>query len=783
MTDNAEKDEKSPIGIPKELPILPVRGVVIFPGMAMPLEVGRYSSVKMVEEAAAKKQLIGVLAQKDAAVENPGTKELYPIGTVCRIVRFLKQPSGRQMLIVHGLSRFLVKDWRQTDPYFVASIEPLKSGDEKTREIEAQTVNVKKLATRIVQLSPGIPEEVGSALQQIQDPGVLIDLVAGTLNIDAPRKQEILETLDLGGRFEKVTRILTNQLDLLELSDKIQSQVKESIDKTQREIFLREQLRAIRGELGEMDDRRTEREEFEKKIATAEMPPEAEEEARRQLKRLDSIPQAAPEYSVVRTYLEWLTDLPWSRSTEDCLDIIRAGKLLDQDHYDLDQVKKRILEYLAVRKLRADARGPILCFVGPPGTGKTSLGRSIARALGRKFVRLSLGGIRDEAAIRGHRRTYIGALPGRIIQGIRTAGSSNPVFMLDEVDKIGTDFRGDPSSALLEVLDPEQNFSFSDHYLEVPFDLSRVMFITTANILDTIPPPLRDRMEVLELPGYTEEEKVSIARRFLLPRQLKEHGLTSKNLSLNAAALRKIISAYTREAGLRNLERNIAAVCRQVARTIAEGGDGKKETVTSENLAKFLGPGRFYPEVAERTSPPGVATGLAWTPAGGEIIFVEATRMPGKGNLLLTGQLGEVMKESAQAALSYLRSQSKRFGLSDDYFSQCDLHIHVPAGAIRKDGPSAGVAIFCALASLVTGQPVRSDLAMTGEITLRGQVLPVGGIKEKVLAARRAGIKIVILPDKNRNDLTEVPKSAKKGLGFRFIKRMDEAVKLALKKI
>ncbi len=765
--------------IPAVLPILPVRNVVIFPGMALPLGIGRDSSLKLVEEALLGKGMIGAMTQKDPAAEAPGPEGLPGVGTVCRIVRFLKPPSGAQMIIAQGLVRFRPRSFVGRDPYLSAEIEQLPDAAEKTREIEARAVGVRKLALRVVELSPSIPDELGAAIQSISDPGLLIDLIAGTLNLETAKKQEILETLDLNERFALVTRLLTDQLDLLELSDRIQAQVKSSIDKSQREFYLREQMRAIQKELGEADESKREAEEIREKIARAKLPPEAEKEALRQLGRMSQMTAASPEYSVVRTWLEWILDLPWSVQTEDHLDLAAARAILDEDHYDLPKVKERIVEYLAVRKLKPDARGPILCFVGPPGTGKTSLGQSIARALGRRFVRISLGGIRDEAEIRGHRRTYVGALPGRIVQGMRKAASRNPVFMLDEVDKIGLDFRGDPSSALLEVLDPEQNHSFSDHYLEVPFDLSRAMFIATANVLEPIPAPLRDRMEVLELPGYTEEEKVAIARTHLIPRQLQAHGLSPRDLSLTPPALHRIISSYTREAGLRNLEREIAAVCRSVARAVAEGKPGQAK-IGPADLGRLLGPIRFFPDLAERTAPPGVATGLAWTPAGGEIIFIEATRMPGKGNLVLTGSLGAVMKESAQAALSYIRSQGERLELPPDFFSASDIHIHVPAGAIPKDGPSAGMAIFAALASLFSNRPVRSDVAMTGEITLRGLALPVGGIKEKALAARRAGIAEVVLPEKNRKDLAEIPPASRRRLRFRFVRRMEDALPIVL---
>jgi ATP-dependent Lon protease len=617
-------------------------------------------------------------------------------------------------------------------------------------------------------------------VNNIKSPAILADLIASNLNISTSEKQGILETFDVRERLTKVHLYLNKEVQVLELGNKIQTQVKEDMDRTQREYYLREQLKAIKKELGELDEHSSEIKDLRERIKKAKMPTEALAAAEKELDRLAKIPPASAEYTVARTYLDWLVELPWSETTGDNLDIDNAQKTLDEDHYDLEKVKKRILEYLAVRKLKADMKGPILCFVGPPGVGKTSLGKSIARTMGRKFIRISLGGVRDEAEIRGHRRTYVGALPGRIIQGIKKAGSNNPIFMLDEVDKIGMDFRGDPSSALLEVLDPEQNFSFSDHYIDVPFDLSKVMFITTANVLDTIPPALRDRMETLELPGYSEDQKKMIAKEFLIPKQINEHGLSLEYIEFQDEAVQVIINSYTREAGVRNLEREIAAICRGVAKDVARGIK-EKVMIAPENLHKFLGPVKFFPEVAERTSEPGVATGLAWTPTGGDIIFVEATKMRGEKGLTLTGQLGDVMKESAQAALAYVRSKSKELGIEEDFFAKNDIHIHVPAGAIPKDGPSAGVTMFVALTSLLTNHPVRSDIAMTGEITLRGLVLPVGGIKEKVLAGMRAGIKTIILPKKNEKDLEEIPEHIRNAMNFNFIQRMDEAIELALK--
>jgi ATP-dependent Lon protease len=772
--------ETEEIEIPSEMPVLPLRSMVFFPGLAIPIVIGREKSLKLIESIMLGNKLLGAVAQKDSTIEEPSTDDLYEVGTVCRVVKLSKRSDGATTAVAQGLQRFKVKDWMHTDPFFKASIDLIEDEVEKSKELEALTLNLKKLAARVIELAPNIPSEVGLVIQGIDDPGMLLDFVAGGMTADVSEKQDILETTDVKERFEKVTRSLTHQLDVLELGDKIQKDVRDSIDKSQREFFLRQQLKAIQDELGEGDERKAEQDEIEDKIEKAKMPPEVEKQARHELNRMQSMPTAAPEHSVIRTYLDWLTDMPWSKGTKDELDIPQVRKILDEDHHDLEKVKDRILEYLAVRKLREDPRGPILCFVGPPGVGKTSLGKSIARAMGREFVRISLGGVRDEAEIRGHRRTYVGALPGRIIQGIKKAGTRNPVFMMDEVDKIGMDFRGDPSSALLEVLDPEQNNSFSDHYLDVPFDLSRVMFITTANILDTIPPALRDRMEVMELPGYTDEEKLMIAKKYLVKRQLEENGLSDENLSISDDALKEIISSYTREAGVRNLEREISTVCRKVATAIAEGKKEKAE-ITADNLHDYLGPERFYSEVAERTEHTGVATGLVWTPVGGDIVFVEATRMPGTGKLVLTGQLGDVMKESAQAALSFVLSKADEYDVPEDFSSKYDIHIHVPAGAIRKDGPSAGVTMLAALVSLLMAKPVRSDVAMTGEITLRGSVLPVGGIKEKVLAAERAGIKTIILPERNKKDLVDVPEEIREKLEFQFVKEMKEVIDSALK--
>lgn len=779
--DKEGKGKEEKIEVPSELPVLPLRGTVLYPDLILPIMVGRKRSVKLIDDAMDSNRIIAVVTQKRSEIEDPKESDLYSVGVAALILRMIRELDGSQRVIVQGISRIKVKEYVQRDPYYKARIEVLEEGVAQGVEIEALMMNLKHLFQRAVELAPYLTADLGTMVNNVKSPSILADLIASNLNISTNEKQGILETTDVRERLTKVHLLLNKEVQILELGNKIQSQVKEDMDRTQREYYLREQLKAIKKELGELDEHSTEIKELKEKIKKAKMPPEVVAAAEKELERLAKIPPASAEYTVARTYLDWLVELPWSETTEDNLDIQNAQKILDEDHYDLEKVKKRILEYLAVRKLKADMKGPILCFVGPPGVGKTSLGRSIARAMGRKFVRISLGGVRDEAEIRGHRRTYVGALPGRIIQGIKKAGSNNPVFMLDEVDKIGMDFRGDPSSALLEVLDPEQNFSFSDHYIDLPFDLSKVMFITTANILDTIPPALRDRMETLELPGYSEDQKMMIARQFLIPKQIKEHGLTDEHIEFTDEAIQLIISSYTREAGVRNLEREIAAICRGVAKDVASGNNKEKVRITPENVHKFLGPVKFFPEVAERTSEPGVATGLAWTPTGGDIIFVEATKMRGEKGLTLTGQLGDVMKESAQAALAYVRSKSKELGIEEDFFEKNDIHIHVPAGAIPKDGPSAGITMFVALVSLLTNKPVRSDVAMTGEITLRGLVLPVGGIKEKVLAAMRAGIKTIILPKKNEKDLEEIPEHIRSQMNFKFIQRMDEAIEIALR--
>jgi ATP-dependent Lon protease len=700
------------------------------------------------------------------------------VGTAAVILKMRKADDDSVRLLIQGLYRFRVESWVAQEPYLMAQITPIPEEYEPSLEVEALVSNVKGLFLKMLELSPYLPSELGALVREFSDPRVLADVTAGSLNISKSEKQELLETIDVTERLRKVLAAINRELEILELGKKIQSQVKTEMDKAQKDYYLREHIKVLQKELGEGDDRTREVDELQFRLEEAELPPHAMKEAERELNRLKRTPPTSPDHQVIRNFLEWLIELPWTKSTEDNLDLHQAREILDEDHYDLEKVKKRILEYLAVRKLKPDMKGPILCFVGPPGTGKTSLGRSIARALGRKFVRLSLGGVRDEAEIRGHRRTYVGALPGRIIQSIRKAGSNNPVFILDEVDKIGADFRGDPSSALLEVLDPEQNNTFSDHYLEVDFDLSKVMFITTANLLDPIPPPLRDRMEVLELTGYTEEEKLEIAFSHLLPRQLEAHGLTAEQMELAPEAVHRVIASYTREAGLRNLEREIASLCRGVAREVAEGGR-QHVKINADDVAQYLGPPRFFRDAALDHPEPGVATGLAWTPTGGDILFIEVLRMPGKGNLKLTGQLGDVMKESANAALSYIRARAPFLGIEEDFFEKADLHIHVPAGAIPKDGPSAGVAMLTALVSLLSGRAVKKGLAMTGEITLRGHVLPVGGIKNKVLAAHRAGIQEIILPAQNKVDLEEIPESVRGELTFHPVERLDQALEFA----
>ena len=780
MTEEQAPKDLSADNIPEVLPILPLFDTALFPKMVLPLVVMQRESIQLIDEAMSGDRIIGLLVSKEKDDQVPHPIEgLASVGTSALILKMAKADDQRAQMLVQGLSRFNVSEFIEGKEYLRARVNHLTEKEPHDKETEALMSNLAAIFGKIVELSPGLPQEMADMAKSMQEPGILADMTASTMNTTAEEKQKVLEIFDVKKRLKEVSRLANHQLEILELGNKIQSQVKGDMEKSQREYYLRQQLKAIKEELGEKDDANVEIDEYRAKIEQANLPEEPRQEAERELDRLSRMHPSSAEYTVASTYLDWITALPWHESTAETLDINAARKILDDDHFGLEKPKKRIIEYLAVRKLKPESKGPILCFAGPPGTGKTSLGRSIARSLGRNFHRISLGGVRDEAEIRGHRRTYVGALPGRIIQGLRRAGSNNPVFMLDEIDKVGSDFRGDPSSALLEVLDPEQNFSFSDHYLDVPFDLSKVMFITTANILDTIPPALLDRMEVLQLLGYTEDEKIKIANRYLIPRQRREHGLKADQISFTRGAVKLIISGYTREAGLRNLEREIASVCRGVASKIATGAV-KSVAVKVSNVHPYLGPVRFTSETKSRVRTPGVATGLAWTQMGGELLFVEATAMKGQKGLTLTGQLGEVMKESATAALSFIRSNAGRLGIAEDFFNSQDLHIHVPAGAIPKDGPSAGVTMLTALTSLLTGKVIRKDLAMTGEITLRGQVLPVGGIKEKVLAAHRAGIKTVILPTWNRKDLEDIPKKVQKDIEFHFTDRMMDVLKIAL---
>ena len=778
---NSTEDKDKEVQIPDALPVLPVRDIVVFPYMIIPLFVGRDISIKAIDHSLNTNRMVLLLTQKDIDVETPKPEDLYSVGTVCMIMRMLKLPDGRVKILVQGLSKAKVAMITQQEPFYMAVIEKIVEGKpaEKTIEDEALMRNVKEQLDKAVSLGKSITPDVMVVIENIDDAGRLADLIASHLGLKAEQAQEILEMSDPVERMKRIGTVLSREIELLTIQQKIQSEARGEIDKTQREYFLREQLKAIQRELGEMDERAEEVREFRKKIDDARMPDKVMKEAEKQLRRIEKMHPDSAEAATIRTYLEWLTELPWSKGTQDLLDIRAAEKVLNDDHYDLEKVKERILEYLSVRKLKEKMKGPILCFIGPPGVGKTSLGRSIARALGREFIRMSLGGVRDEAEIRGHRRTYVGALPGRIIQGIKQAGTNNPVMMLDEIDKIGMDFRGDPSSALLEVLDPEQNNTFMDHYLSVPFDLSRVMFITTGNLGDTIPGPLRDRMEILYLSGYTEEEKLQIAKKYLIPKQLDEHGISTKILRISESSIRQMISHYTREAGVRNLEREIANLCRKVAKRVAED-KAKLFTATAHNIHKYLGVPKYLPEEEMKKDEVGVSTGLAWTEAGGDVIYVEATIMKGKGSLTLTGQLGDVMKESAQAALSYVRSRSNELGISDEIFSKVDLHIHVPAGAIPKDGPSAGITMATAIASALTGKAVKKDIAMTGEVTLRGRVLPIGGLKEKTLAAKRMGIRKVILPKRNKKDLDDLPKYVKEGMDFVIAETMDDVLKAAL---
>jgi ATP-dependent Lon protease len=776
----SDRPENQALGICR-LPLLPLRADVVFPQTVVPLVINRPSGIRLIDDAMIGERMVALVSQLHPEIDTPGKDDLYPTACVGLVLKMLKFPDGSTRIVCQGQYRARLVSVVQTEPYLVGEVEPYEEVVEEGVELDALVHHVNRFFQRMVDQSQQIPEELQVAAINTREPGRLADLLASSLPFTIEEKQSLLGEINVRARLERLGQYLSRQLAVLELSTKIQEQVGSELSKAQRDHFLRQQLKAIQEELGESENENPEISELWDRIKKANPPVEVQKEAERELERLAGMHPSSAEYSIVRTYLDWLAILPWSKASRDRLDLRRARKVLDADHYNLEKIKERILEYLAVRKLKKDMKGPILCFAGPPGTGKTSLGKSIAKALGREFVRVSLGGVHDEAEIRGHRRTYVAALPGRIIQGIRKSGTNNPVFMLDEVDKLGSDFRGDPSSALLEVLDPEQNATFADHYLEIPYDLSNVVFIATANVGDTIPPPLRDRMEIIEIAGYTAAEKRSIARRHLVPKQLHEHGLTPGQLQITDAALETVIEKYTREAGVRSLERQIAALVRAVVVKAAEGTvSGPVVIDTEEDVRSSLGPAKFTNEVAERTEDPGVATGLAWTPVGGAILFVEATKMPGKGKLMLTGQLGDVMKESAQAALSYVRANANRFGIAQRFIDESDLHIHVPAGAMPKDGPSAGVTLLTALVSLLTGIRVRHDVAMTGEITLRGRVLPIGGLKEKVLAAHRAGIKRVIVPERNRADLDEVPEEVKRDIEFVFVGRMQQVVDAAL---
>ena len=776
---------EGPFSIPPELPILPLRDTVLFPNSFMPLAVAREASVRLIDDAIVGGKLVGIFTQRDASVEEPGQEDLHQIGTATHVHKMFKLPDGSLRLIVQGLARVRLDRVISAAPYLRAEVSPAveMTGDEDHLEIDALERNIKSNFQQVISLSPLLSDDLQTLTANISDPGKLADFIASSLTtITTLAKQEVLQALNVRGRMDHLNRVLIKELEVLELGSKIQSQVQSEVGKGQREYLLREQLKAIQRELGESDEQAKEIEELREKIEAVGMPETVQKEALRELDRLSRMPVAAAEYTVSRTYVDWLVALPWAKRTEEVIDLMRTKAVLDADHSDLEKAKDRILEYLAVRKLNPTIKGPILCFVGPPGVGKTSLAKSIATALDRKYVRVSLGGMRDEAEIRGHRRTYIGALPGQVIQGLRRAESKNPVFILDEIDKLGSDFRGDPASALLEVLDPEQNNTFRDHYLDVPFDLSEVLFITTANVLDPVAPALRDRMEVLELPGYTEEEKLSIAQEHLVAKQVTNHGLVPEQIRFAEAALRSVIRGYTREAGVRNLEREIGAVCRKVARRRAEGLEASVE-VTPDVIVEMLGaPSFLMEEVAERTQKPGVAVGLAWTPAGGDVLFVEARRMQGTGSLTLTGHLGDVMKESARTALSWFRASVGRFGVDPGFYRNAEIHLHVPSGAIPKDGPSAGVTMVVALVSELTGRPVRGDVAMTGEITLSGHILPVGGIKEKVLAARRHGIPVVIVPRQNEKNIKEdLSEDLRRGMTVHFVSTIDEVVDLALK--
>ena len=786
MPERFDKDiESKPVSENNDYPVMPLRNTVLFPQQVIPIYIGREKSLKLIEDLGSGDKHIVVVAQEDGSIEDPKPEDLYAYGTLGVVLKVFDMPDNSKSAIVQGIERVKLLSFGEPNPYYKVVVEKVSDQPIKDDlEVEALSKNLRNTFTELIQVAPNLTEEHSGMLSNIQKPSRLADRAVSLLTVPNQEKQDVLEELDVKSRVEKTITLLTREIQRIKLGEEIQTEVHDEISKTQREYYLREQMKAIKRELGE-DEETVDIKELEDRVKAAKLPEEAEKVAMKELERLSRIPTQSPEYSVSRTYIEWLADLPWSNSSEDQIDVKKAEKILDEDHYGLEKVKERILEYLAVRNLKQErnpdkvVRGPILCFSGPPGVGKTSLGKSIARAIGREFVRMSLGGVRDEAEIRGHRRTYIGALPGRVIQSMKKAGTNNPVFMLDEIDKLGSDFRGDPSSAMLEVLDPEQNDAFSDHYLEVDFDLSKVMFITTANYQDAIPPALRDRMEILDFSGYIEDEKIKIAQQHLIPKQIEENGLNKKEVSLDKAAISELVRSYTRESGVRNLEREIANVLRKVARDLVEK-TVKKIRVTSKKVIEYLGAPRFYSEIAERTTKPGVVTGLAWTAAGGDILFIESSKMKGKGGLTLTGQLGDVMKESATAALTYVRSHTDILGIPDDFHEKTDIHVHVPAGAIPKDGPSAGVSMVTSLVSLMTNTPVKNRVAMTGEITLRGNVLPIGGVKEKVTAAHRAGIKEVILPDLNRKDLEDVPDHVSKDLIFHFAKEIWDVLMVAL---
>jgi ATP-dependent Lon protease len=773
-----DQEKKEAIVIPNKIPVLPLENIVVYPSMVVPLQVTGEQSLQLIDDILQHDKILALAAQREPSGDEFDFENLYPVATAASILKMAKVPDGSAMILIQGVARVKLLKAVSTRPYITAKVKALTETVAAGKRVDALVSNLQVQFEKLIGLVPHLPEELKIAVRNTSNPSRLADLVASNIRLPLATRQQVLETLDVEERLEHVTKLLNNELEVLVLGSKIQTQVESEMEKGQREYYLREQMKAIRRELGEEDDITREVRVLKDKLEKADLPEKAHQAASRELDRLSKMPPGAAEYTVARTYIDWILSLPWNISSEDHLDVVRAKKILDEDHYDIAKVKDRIVEYLAVRKLKPDAKGPILCFVGPPGVGKTSVGRSIARSLGREFVRLSLGGVRDEAEIRGHRRTYVGALPGRIIQSLRGAGTNNPVFMLDEVDKLGADFRGDPSSALLEVLDPEQNNTFSDHYLDLSFDLSSVMFIATANLLDPIPPALRDRMEVIELPGYTLEDKIQIALKYLVPRQIKRHGLKRKQLSILKTALTKIIEGYTREAGLRNLEREIATICRKAARRVAEGAR-KPIKVSAKNVSSFLGPEKYFSEVAERTSVPGVVTGLAWTQAGGEILFIESTLMVGSKKFSITGQLGNVMQESAHAALSWVKSKIDTYQIDPEIFEKNDIHVHMPAGAIPKDGPSAGITIATSLISLLKEKPVRSDVAMTGEITLRGKVMPVGGIKEKLLAAHRARIKSVILPSHNEKDTLELPEKVRRDLKLIFVDQVEEVIEAA----